>query len=131
VDCERCREVVSADLDREATGEERRAADLHLSGCADCRHWAARAAVVTRRARTRVAEATPDLVGLILGEQATSTTRPDDGGSAPDDAEGWRHLTLITGDGSTTVELSACGCVASCGCGCQQGHACRCGHHAA
>ena len=67
MDCETWREVVSADLDGEATPAESAAVEEHLAGCAACRRWADRAAVVTRRARTRPAEAAPDLVGIVLG----------------------------------------------------------------
>lgn len=72
MNCETWREVVSADLDGEATPAESAAVEEHLAECAACRRWAERAAVVTRRARTRPAEAAPDLVGIVLGRPASA-----------------------------------------------------------
>jgi hypothetical protein len=66
VDCTGCREIVSADLDGEATVEERLIADDHLDACPTCRGWTTRAAVVTRRVRVRPAEAAPDLIDGVL-----------------------------------------------------------------
>ncbi|MCD2189838.1 zf-HC2 domain-containing protein [Actinomycetospora soli] len=96
VDCERCREAISAGLDGEAGVRETARAEAHLAGCAACRTWAQLAAVVTRRVRTRPADPAPDLVSVLFGPDPTGHLRP------------------------------ACGCAASCGCGCQQGLACRC-----
>ena len=72
MDEETWREVVSAELDGEATPAESAALEEHLAGCAACRLWAEQAAVVTRRARTRPAEAAPDLVGTVLGNQVSA-----------------------------------------------------------
>ncbi|GLZ54554.1 zf-HC2 domain-containing protein [Actinomycetospora sp. NBRC 106378] len=96
MDCERCREAVSAGLDGEAGARETAQADEHLGGCAACRSWADLAARVTRRVRTGPADPAPDLVTGLLGPDSTGLARP------------------------------ACGCAASCGCGCRQGLACRC-----
>jgi predicted anti-sigma-YlaC factor YlaD len=70
--CEDCREAISARLDGEelpdgAPGADADAAvDRHLDGCAECRDFAERAAYVTRLARIRPAEPTPDLLPGIL-----------------------------------------------------------------
>ena len=72
--CERCRELVSARLDGEDAGDPDGALDAHLSGCADCRSWAERAAAVTRLARTGPAEPGPDLAAAVVA--ASRTLRP-------------------------------------------------------
>ncbi|MFJ6194698.1 zf-HC2 domain-containing protein [Micromonospora sp. NPDC092111] len=72
--CERWREVLSAQLDGEETGAERLAVQAHLDRCGECRAWQDAAAVVTRRARTRVVSALPDLTESILA--AVPSPRP-------------------------------------------------------
>ncbi len=64
--CEQWREILSAQLDGEATPDEERAADGHLETCTACQGWYSRAATVTRRARTQVVSALPDLTEAIL-----------------------------------------------------------------
>ncbi|MBO4160958.1 zf-HC2 domain-containing protein [Micromonospora antibiotica] len=64
--CASWREILSAQLDGEETAEERGAVQAHLDGCPDCRAWHEVAAMVTRRARTRVVAAVPDLTESIL-----------------------------------------------------------------
>ncbi|MEJ2868064.1 hypothetical protein WCD74_09835 [Actinomycetospora sp. OC33-EN08] len=124
VDCERCREVTSADLDGEATGEESRAAEAHWQHCAGCRTWLERAAAVTRRARTRPAETGPDLVDGVLHALDHGWPVREAPPVVPDSA---RRLVLLVGGEA----VSECGCTASCGCGCQQGRPCHCGDHRA
>nr|WP_281376433.1 zf-HC2 domain-containing protein [Actinomycetospora corticicola] len=70
VDCERCREAISAGLDGEAGARESARAEEHRQGCAACRTWAELAAVVTRRVRTGPADPAPDLSTAILGPEA-------------------------------------------------------------
>ncbi|MGW5012689.1 zf-HC2 domain-containing protein, partial [Micromonospora chalcea] len=48
--CEQWREILSAQLDGEASRSEIEAAEAHLTGCAGCRGWFDSAAAVTRRA---------------------------------------------------------------------------------
>jgi anti-sigma factor RsiW len=132
MDCQQCREVVSAALDGEAAPEERAAADVHLGGCPACRTYAAGADRVTRLTRVRPAEEVPDVAAAVLsalgvdhpGAVAVPPARPE--------------LTCLAGGccGADTdvvagVARSACGCLASCGCGCQDGAPCRCGTKAA
>lgn len=69
VDCERCREAISAGLDGEAGAPETARAEEHLGGCAACRTWADLAARVTRRVRTGPADPAPDLVTVVLGPE--------------------------------------------------------------
>ncbi|WP_174530625.1 zf-HC2 domain-containing protein, partial [Micromonospora maritima] len=63
--CERWREILSAQLDGEASRSETEAAEAHLNGCAGCRVWFESAAAVTRRARTQLAPRVPDLVEAV------------------------------------------------------------------
>ncbi|WP_442930817.1 zf-HC2 domain-containing protein [Micromonospora sp. NBC_00421] len=74
--CESWREILSAQLDGEETAEERVAVQAHLDGCADCRAWHEVAAMVTRRARTRVVTAAPDLAGTVLAETILAAVPP-------------------------------------------------------
>ncbi|MET7969363.1 zf-HC2 domain-containing protein [Micromonospora sp. NPDC005305] len=72
--CEQWREILSAELDGEATRSESAAAEAHLAGCAGCRGWFESAVAVTRRARTQVAPPVPDLVDAVLA--AAPPARP-------------------------------------------------------
>jgi hypothetical protein len=132
VDCECCCEVVSADLDREATAEESQAAEQHLDRCAACRSWADRAAAVTRRTRTGPADTAPDLVALVLEARdhgwppLRSTDLTETPGPASSSAGPARHLTLVIETRAPAPRTSRCGCLATCGCGCQRGLPCRC-----
>jgi predicted anti-sigma-YlaC factor YlaD len=68
MDCDRCREAMSAALDGEADAAERAAVEAHLAGCPDCRAWQRSLAdltAMTRRARTGVAGGDPDLVARV------------------------------------------------------------------
>lgn len=73
--CEQWREILSAQLDGEETPEEWTAADRHLDSCGDCRAWLDAAAGVTRRARTQVVTAVPDLTEAILAAAPAPTRR--------------------------------------------------------
>src|ERR1700760_2301641 len=64
--CERWREMLSAQLDGEDDAGERELVDAHLAGCADCRAWLDRAAMVNRLTRTGLATPTPDLSATIM-----------------------------------------------------------------
>ncbi|WP_412538440.1 zf-HC2 domain-containing protein [Longispora sp. K20-0274] len=59
MDCEQCREAMSARLDGEESPGEGAALDAHLAGCAACHRWQDRAAAVTRMARISPAVAPP------------------------------------------------------------------------
>jgi copper(I)-binding protein len=66
VDCEACREVLSAALDGEAARGERDEADAHLATCAACREHAEDLHALHRRLRLRPAEPVPDLAERIV-----------------------------------------------------------------
>jgi len=51
MDCDGCREAMSAALDGEADAAEQARIDAHLDGCAACRSWQRDATLVTRHAR--------------------------------------------------------------------------------
>ena len=76
MNCERCREAISARIDGEPSvageGEIRR----HLAGCAECRRWEQAAIGVTRAIRLHPAEAVPDLTPGILRAVAADPRRP-------------------------------------------------------
>jgi predicted anti-sigma-YlaC factor YlaD len=64
--CASFREAISARLDGEALGMPAAELDGHLDRCAACTDWAARAGLVTRRARLAAAPAVPDLTATVL-----------------------------------------------------------------
>jgi predicted anti-sigma-YlaC factor YlaD len=66
MDCDRCREAISAALDGEADAAERAGTEAHLAGCPACRAWQHEAAAVTRRARTGIAGGGPDLAARVV-----------------------------------------------------------------
>ncbi|MDI3313544.1 MAG: zf-HC2 domain-containing protein [Mycobacterium sp.] len=66
MDCEMCREAVSARLDGEAEPVAPAVVDDHLSKCPACRRWQAAAARLTRALRVRPVVETPDLVTGVL-----------------------------------------------------------------
>lgn len=66
VDCDTCREALSARVDGEEEPAPAAETDAHLAGCASCRAWQARATVLTRSLRLRPATPTPDLADAVL-----------------------------------------------------------------
>jgi predicted anti-sigma-YlaC factor YlaD len=64
--CDTAREILSAQLDGEATADERERLHVHLTGCTDCQQLWARYLQLDRRVRLRPAEAVPDLRPAIL-----------------------------------------------------------------
>ncbi|WP_194822642.1 zf-HC2 domain-containing protein [Micromonospora sp. S-DT3-3-22] len=64
--CEQWREILSAQLDGEATLAEQAGADVHLDGCATCRRWYDQAAAVTRRTRLTLTAPGPDLTHVVV-----------------------------------------------------------------
>ena len=67
MDCERWREMLSAQLDGEDGPQDRAGTDQHLAGCAGCRRWLDAAARVNRLTRTGTTASVPDLSDAILG----------------------------------------------------------------
>jgi len=64
--CEPWREMLSAQLDGEDDPADRARVDEHLAGCAGCREWLDRAAMVNRLTRTGPVVEVPDLTAAIL-----------------------------------------------------------------
>jgi predicted anti-sigma-YlaC factor YlaD len=73
--CEQCREILSAALDGEAGPTERAAADAHQRACGACAAWTAALFDLHRHVRVRPAEAVPDLTGAVLAA-AVPSSRP-------------------------------------------------------
>lgn len=82
MDCDICREALSARLDGEPEGVPADQVDAHLETCAFCRTWHAEAAALTRSLRVRPATPVPDLTAAILGA-APPITPPKPRGSLP------------------------------------------------
>jgi predicted anti-sigma-YlaC factor YlaD len=79
VDCEMCREALSARLDGEQEPASPAAVDEHLSRCPACRRWEAEATKLTRALRVRPVVETPDLVAAVLSAvQAMPTSGKDE-----------------------------------------------------
>jgi predicted anti-sigma-YlaC factor YlaD len=70
MNCDTCREAVSARLDGEAPAAPDADTDAHLAACAGCRRWAETAADLHRATRVRPAEWGPDLTVPILARIA-------------------------------------------------------------
>jgi predicted anti-sigma-YlaC factor YlaD len=68
VDCEQAREVLSAQLDQEASPTEAAAANAHLGHCPGCRDWWSDIGALNRVLRVRVAEPVPDVATGVLGQ---------------------------------------------------------------
>jgi len=66
VKCEECREALSARLDGEAEPMPAGAVDRHVTACADCRSWLARAERLHRSLLLSTAPPVPDLTAVIL-----------------------------------------------------------------
>ncbi len=64
--CEDCREALSARLDGETEPAPPEAVDRHVTGCAACRSWFARAERLHRSLLLRTAPPVPDLTDVIL-----------------------------------------------------------------
>lgn len=64
MDCERCREAVSARLDGHDDADP--AVDGHLAGCVACQGWRADAVALAHRVDLHVAEPVPDRSAAIL-----------------------------------------------------------------
>ncbi|WP_305787817.1 zf-HC2 domain-containing protein [Symbioplanes lichenis] len=81
--CEQWREMLSAQLDGEDDPGDRARVDEHLAGCAGCREWLDRAAMVNRLSRTGLVTDVPDLSGSIMA--ALGAAAAPAGPSAPTD----------------------------------------------
>lgn len=116
MDCQQCREAVSARLDGEVDVAESAAIDVHLDGCAACRSAQEQAVRVTELARA-YRELEPDPAAVERAALVGPNTRAPECGS--------NALRLWP------LGAAVCGCAVTCGCGCQDGNPCRCGSRAA
>jgi predicted anti-sigma-YlaC factor YlaD len=91
MDCAACRDVVSAQLDGEATEVEVAASDLHLATCAACVDHRDRVARLHRAVRVAPADPVPDLTVAILAAHPPATERP------ANDVAVWRLGLLLVG----------------------------------
>jgi predicted anti-sigma-YlaC factor YlaD len=66
MDCDTCREAISARLDAEAPAAPADLVDAHLRACPACRRWGEAATDLHRATRVRPAEWAPDLTAPIL-----------------------------------------------------------------
>jgi predicted anti-sigma-YlaC factor YlaD len=98
VDCDTCREAVSARSDGEAEPVPVEQTDAHLASCADCRRWQEDAAALTRGLRVRPAAEVPDLAAAVLA--AAPPTR-----RAARVARGWWWRTGLAGIGVAQLTL--------------------------
>lgn len=119
MDCQRCREALSARLDGEASAAESAALDAHLATCAACRAAEERFADVTRVVRDGRWGPVPDPTAVLHAawQEARRRDAAEPEGERPG-REVVVPLPLLGG--------SSCGCAATCRCGCQAGAPCRC-----
>ncbi len=66
VDCASTAEILSAEMDGEASDAECRSAHAHLRGCADCRAHHSRMIAVTRAVRVAPVQVGPDVAASVL-----------------------------------------------------------------
>lgn len=83
--CPGIREILSAELDGEASGVEVAAARHHLQSCASCGEWLRAVERLQRRVRVREADVVPDLAELVL--ERSHPPRPGRGE--------WVRLSLV------------------------------------
>jgi predicted anti-sigma-YlaC factor YlaD len=74
VNCDLCRDIVSAELDGEASNEEAAAAALHLRTCGPCQAHRDRVVALHRMVRVLPAEDVPDLTAAIVAQPPPSTS---------------------------------------------------------
>ncbi|WP_434443755.1 zf-HC2 domain-containing protein [Lentzea sp. E54] len=96
MECNICREALSARLDGEPEGVPADQVDAHLETCASCREWHDSAAALTRTLRVRPAAQVPDLAAAIL-DAAPPVVPP-----AP---RGWLSRGLLCGVAVAQITL--------------------------
>jgi predicted anti-sigma-YlaC factor YlaD len=77
VECNVCREAISARADGEREPVPAEQVDRHLTACADCAAWSAAAIESTRRLRVRTVAAGPDRAAAILDRLDTAGPIPE------------------------------------------------------
>ncbi|WNV85834.1 zf-HC2 domain-containing protein [Umezawaea sp. Da 62-37] len=90
MDCDICREAVSARADGEPEPVPAEVTDAHLASCAACRKWRQDVAAITRNLRVRPAIDVPDLTAQILA--ATPEPLPP-----PRSTRGWYPRMVLAG----------------------------------
>ncbi len=103
--CDTAQEILSAQLDGEATARERERLEHHLTGCLDCRQLSAAFLRLDRRVRLRPAAPVPDLRPAILARSRPAVLGWN-GWMRP--ALAWVALVLVVQNASALVagELS-------------------------
>ncbi|GAB3475677.1 zf-HC2 domain-containing protein [Amycolatopsis cihanbeyliensis] len=76
MNCDLCREALSARVDGEQEPVSPDAVDRHLAGCALCRSWQAKAERLRRSTTLHSAPAVPDLTATILRRAELPARRP-------------------------------------------------------
>jgi predicted anti-sigma-YlaC factor YlaD len=79
MDCDACREAISALLDNEDPGIDPTQVEAHLDGCAACHAHVAQASRLQGWLRRRPAEPVPDLTRAILARIGPTGTGPRQG----------------------------------------------------
>jgi predicted anti-sigma-YlaC factor YlaD len=79
MNCEACREAISALLDNEDPETNPTLVEAHLAACADCRAHAAQAGRLQGRLRSRPTEPVPDLTPAILARIGPTEPGPPQG----------------------------------------------------
>lgn len=108
--CDAHRELISADLDGEATESERAELAAHLATCEVCTAFAADAAALHRASRIAPAAAIPDLTDAILERASVGppTTRPSaDAPAVPSGRRARRRARRSQHDGRGRVAVLA------------------------
>jgi predicted anti-sigma-YlaC factor YlaD len=80
MNCDICREAISARLDGETPGAPDDLIDTHLRSCAGCQNWATAAGELHRATRVRAAEWGPDLTAPILARIDAEDKPPESTG---------------------------------------------------
>jgi len=101
VDCESCREALSARLDGESDPGEAAQIDGHAAHCLPCREWITAATRLTRQIRVRPAVPTPDLTAAILAARPAPRA-PGRTGSG----QVWRVLLGVAGLAQLALGMS-------------------------
>ncbi|WP_433261874.1 zf-HC2 domain-containing protein [Actinosynnema sp. CS-041913] len=106
MDCETCREALSARLDDEREPAPAADTDAHVAGCAACREWQDGAAALTRSLRLRPASATPDLVDAVLDNAVLDNAVLDPASPVPPKAtRGWYPRAALAGVAVAQITL--------------------------
>ena len=105
MDCDLCRETLSARMDGEADALDAAEVDAHLSTCPACRAWQQDALRLTRTLRVRPATPTPDLTAAILAAAAAQRPAPAPAGGSSS-RQTWRWLLALVAFVQVSMGLS-------------------------